>query len=251
MAIGMDNIFTVDNLLSLLTLTVMEIVLGIDNVLFVAIIVGKLPQNVQSKARITGLSIAMLLRVGLLFLIASLAHLMQPLFEVFGHTITAHTVIMVLGGGFLIYKSTTEIHEKLAVPKETKKHNARPTLSSAIFQIIVIDIVFSFDSILTAIGIAKNIAVMIAAVVIAMFIMLASSAKLNKVFDKHPSIKMLALAFLLVIGFLLVVDGFDVEVPRSYLYVAMAFAFGVEALNIKRRKIKRAMKKSRRSGNSQ
>ncbi len=230
------QVFTIESLVSLLTLTVMEVVLGIDNVLFVSIIVGKLPRNVQPRARISGLSIALLFRIGLLFAISSLAHLMQPIVTIADFKITAHTLIMGAGGAFLMYKSITEIHEKVAGHTKGQNVKVKINLAAAITQIILIDIVFSFDSILTAIGVAKEIWIMIAAVIISMFIMLAGSARLNRIFQRYPTIKMLALAFLLVIGFLLMLDAAEVNVPKSYLYVAMGFAFGVEILNINMRK---------------
>jgi predicted tellurium resistance membrane protein TerC len=239
----MHGIFTIENLISFISLSVMEIVLGVDNILFVAIVAGKLPHRIQHKARYTGLSIALVIRVGLLFGISTLVHFVYPLFRIFGYSITAHDIIMFGGGLFLMYKSVVEINEKLAGKNETEVKKSPLSFRAAIFQIVILDIIFSFDSILTAIGIARNIWVMISAVVISMFLMMAGSGRLSRIFNKYPSIKMLALAFLLMIGFLLVLDGLPdelhVEVPKGYLYFAMAFAFGVEILNIRMRARKR------------
>jgi len=236
----MPEIFSLENLLSLLTLTVMEIVLGIDNILFISIVAGKLPPVQRAKARYIGLSLALGVRVGLLLGITTLVHFTHPLFKIFAYTITAHDIIMLAGGLFLMYKSISEIHEKLAGHSATEQTHKLLSLRSAIIQIVLLDVVFSFDSILTAIGIAKNVWVMILAVVISLFIMMGASAKVSQFINKYPSIKMLALAFLIMIGFLLVIDGLPdelhVEVPKGYLYFAMAFAFGVELLNIRVRR---------------
>jgi len=236
----MTEIFTVENLISLLTLSVMEIVLGIDNILFISLVAGKLPQNLRMRARIIGLSLALGVRIGLLFGITTLVHFTHPLFSFFQYTITAHDIIMLGGGLFLMYKSISEINEKLSDHTESKHSISKITLNSAIIQIVVLDIVFSFDSILTAIGIAKSVWVMILAVIISILIMMAASGKVSQIINKYPSIKMLALSFLLMIGFLLVIDGLPdelhVEIPKGYLYFAIAFAFGVEVLNIRMRK---------------
>jgi predicted tellurium resistance membrane protein TerC len=244
----MTGIFTIENLVSLVSLTVMEIVLGVDNILFVSIVSGKLPHRVQHKARYIGLSIALAIRIGLLIGISYLVHFTYPLFSISHYSITAHDIIMLGGGLFLMYKSISEINDKLAGEHEKPVKNIPLSFRSAIFQIIILDIVFSFDSILTAIGIAKNVWVMIIAVTISLFLMLAGSGQLSRIFHKYPSIKMLALAFLMMIGFLLVIDGLPdelhVEVPKGYLYFAMAFAFGVEILNIRmRRKSREARQK--------
>jgi predicted tellurium resistance membrane protein TerC len=236
----MSEIFTVENFVSLISLTVMEIVLGVDNVLFVSIVAAKLPNHIQKKTRLTGLSIALAIRIALLFGISTLVHFTNPLFKLAGYSITTHDIIMFSGGLFLMYKSITEINDKLAGVREKPIKPVPPSFHSAIFQIIVLDVIFSFDSILTAIGVAKNIWVIIIAVIISMYLMLIGSGKLSAIFHKYPSIKMLALAFLLMIGFLLVMDGLPdelhVEVPKGYLYFAMAFAFGVEILNIRMRR---------------
>lgn len=242
----MPAIFSFENISSLITLTVMEIVLGIDNIVFISIVAGKLPLQIQQKARITGLSLAMLVRVGLLFAITWLVGLTNPLFSIAGHAITAHDLIMLSGGLFLMYKSIVEIHEKLYGHHEQISVKVL-TFRNAVTQIVLLDIVFSFDSILTAIGIAREVYIMISAVVLSLILMMLFSRNVSDFINKNPTIKMLALAFLLLIGFLLVIDGLPdtmhVTIPKGYLYFAMAFAFGVELLNIRARKKAEGRKK--------
>jgi predicted tellurium resistance membrane protein TerC len=229
--------------ISLLTLTVMEIVLGIDNIIFISITVNRLAPNEQARGRTIGLMLALLFRVALLTSISWLVGLREPLFTLnipsiisnFG--VSGRDVILMAGGLFLIYKSTTEIHSKLQGEEEeehlSKGHASLPAI---IMQIIVIDIVFSFDSILTAVGLVDNVLVMIAAVICAMVIMIAFSGVVADFVNRNPTIKMLALSFLIMIGFMLVMEAAHREVEKGYLYFAMAFALVVELLNMRLRK---------------
>ncbi|HEX8656325.1 MAG TPA: TerC family protein [Hymenobacter sp.] len=229
---------------SLLTLTFMEIVLGIDNIIFISIVVNRLPEGQQARGRTIGLLLALLFRVGLLLSISWIVGLRTPLFnlpfpwlaEPFG--VTGRDIILMAGGLFLIYKSTTEIHNKLQGEEDEGGIGGvkRATMASIIFQIIIIDIVFSFDSILTAVGLVDNVLVMIAAVIFAMGVMLAFSAAVANFVNKNPTIKMLALSFLIMIGFMLVMEAAHKEVEKGYLYFAMAFSLTVELLNLRLRK---------------
>ena len=233
----LSNIFSVSGLISLLTLVVMEIVLGIDNVIFVSILAGKLPRNQQEKARRTGLTLALLIRIGLLFGITRIIGATTDLFTIAGNGFSARDLILMAGGLFLIAKSTSEIHGKILGEEEHKNPDAKKLdMRSAIMQIILLDIVFSFDSILTAVGLVNDVWIMIIAVIISMLVMLAASKVISDFINKHPTIKMLALSFLLMIGLLLVVEAFDVDVPKGYVYFAMAFSLIVELLNMRMRK---------------
>ena len=221
--------------ISLVTLTVLEIVLGIDNIIFISILAGKLPPAQQPQARTLGLMLALITRVLLLCSIFWLTRLTSELFAVFGHGFSGKDLVMVAGGIFLLWKSVHEIHGNL----EGEEHGDSPrggvTLSSVIAQIVVIDIVFSLDSVITAVGLVKQIGVMIAAVVLAMVVMLMAAASISAFVNKHPTIKMLALSFLLLVGVILIADGFGQHVEKGYIYFAMAFSFAVEMLNIKMR----------------
>ncbi|WP_035559010.1 TerC family protein [Hymenobacter sp. IS2118] len=229
---------------SLLTLTFMEIVLGIDNIIFISIVVNRLPPDQQARGRTIGLLLALLFRIGLLLSISWIVGLRASLFDVnlpwqdvpFG--VTGRDLILLAGGLFLIYKSTTEIHNKLQGEEETED-GAGPkhaTMRNIIIQIIIIDIVFSFDSILTAVGLVDNVLVMIAAVILAMGVMLAFSSAVAGFVNNNPTIKMLALSFLIMIGFMLVMEAAHKEVEKGYLYFAMAFSLTVELLNLRLRK---------------
>ena len=231
----MDALFTIENLISFLSLTLMEIVLGIDNIIFISILTGRLPESQQEKARLVGLTLALLIRVGLLFALTWLIGLNATLFTIFDQAISGRDLILMLGGIFLIYKSTTEIHGKLEGEEEHDKDIVKLTLQVAIIQIVLLDIVFSFDSILTAIGLVQNVKIMVAAVVISMIVMLVAAKRISEFINRHPTIKMLALSFLLMIGLLLFVEGLDVHVPKGYVYVAIFFSLGVELLNIRAR----------------
>ena len=224
--------------ISLLTLTALEIVLGIDNVIFISILAGKLPPEQQAKARQTGLMLALVTRV---LLLASLAwmvgRLTAPLFTIFGFEASGRDLILVLGGLFLIWKSTHEIHEKLeGAQDQANTGKAAPKFSAIIVQILLLDIVFSLDSVITAVGMANHLGVMIAAVVIALVVMLKFAGVISEFVHKHPTLKMLALSFLLLIGVTLLAEGTHHHVNKGYIYFAMAFSFAVELLNLRMRK---------------
>jgi len=222
--------------IALLTLTVLEVVLGIDNVVFISILAGRLPVNQQGKARKLGLSLALITRILLLLSISWVAGLTKPLFHIAGHPLSGRDLILLLGGLFLLWKSTMEIHNKLEGAEEHLKVKVAPGFASVIVQILLLDIVFSLDSVITAVGMVNEIGIMIAAVVIALIFMLAFSGYISAFIEKHPTLKMLALSFLLLIGFALVAESFHREIPKGYIYFAMAFSLGVEILNIKLRK---------------
>ena len=222
---------------ALLTLTVLEIVLGIDNIIFISILAGKLPENVQQRARIIGLALAMITRVLLLFSITMIMKLTEPLFEVFENEISGRDIILIAGGLFLLAKSTFEIHDKLEGHEEKKKNNiATTSFASVIIQIILLDIVFSLDSVITAVGMTNILWVMITAVVIAVVFMMFTAKSVSDFVHKHPTVKILALSFLLLIGFTLIIEGLDQHIPKGYIYFAMAFSVFVEMINIRVRK---------------
>lgn len=223
---------------SLLTLTFLEIVLGIDNIIFISILTGRLPKNEQEKGRVTGLIIALVFRIGLLLGISWIAGLVQPLFTVFGLSISGRDLILIAGGIFLIVKSTLEIHNKIEGEEGVGDSKTKPIFWNIIFQIVLLDLVFSLDSVITAVGLVKEVSIMVIAIVISMIVMILFAGKVSNFIHKHPTIKMLALAFLLMIGLLLLVEGFHVEVPKGYVYFAMLFSFIVEMLNIRTRKHK-------------
>lgn len=223
--------------LSLITLSVMEIVLGIDNVIFISLVTGKLPPENQNKARRLGLFLALFIRLLLLSFISYIVkEMVDPIITVFDHDFSWRDIILLAGGLFLLYKSTLEIYELLEADPEEQSKKVNPTFWNVVLQVIIIDIVFSFDSIITAVGLAQDLPIMIAAVVISMIIMLFFSAAISKFIDKHPSIKLLALAFLLTIGLLLVAESFGQHVSKGYVYFAMAFSILVELLNMRMRK---------------
>ncbi len=222
--------------LAFLTLTALELVLGIDNVIFISILVDKLPPAQREFARKLGLFLAMFMRIGLLFLLSWLVGLTAPLFSVVGQEISGRDLILITGGLFLIWKSTHEIHQLLEGEEGEASSAVKATLSAIIFQIILIDIVFSLDSIITAVGMVSEIAVMVAAVVASVALMMLFAAGIGRFVSSHPTVKMLALAFLFTIGLMLVADGFGHHVPKGYIYFAMAFAVGVEMLNLFMRK---------------
>ena len=236
----MESWFTPEILVSLLTLTLLEIVLGIDNIIFISILSGKLPQSQQRKARQWGLGLALITRVLLLCGLAWVVKLDKPFFEtvVFGLkvAISGKDLILILGGLFLLGKSTYEIHEKLEGVDGEKTKQMTVTFASVIVQILMLDIVFSLDSVITAVGMVKQVSVMIAAVVVAMIIMLIFVNQISDFVDRHPTIKVLALSFLILIGSMLVAEGFHQHIPKGYIYFAMAFSVVVEMLNIKMRK---------------
>jgi len=220
--------------LSLITLTAMEIVLGIDNVIFISILCDKLPVGQQSSARRLGLALALILRLGLLFAITSIMRLTTPLLTIVGNEISGRDLILLGGGLFLIGKATREIHENLEVVHESHEVPlGRAAFGIVLVQILALDIVFSLDSVITAVGMAQHISVMVIAMVVAVGVMLAFSGQIAAFVNRHPSMKMLALSFLLLIGVVLVADGMGQHVGKGYIYFAMAFSFGVELLNMR------------------
>ncbi|HJS02111.1 MAG TPA: TerC family protein [Variovorax sp.] len=217
------------------TLTALELVLGIDNIIFISILVDKLPAAKRDFARRLGLFMAMFMRVGLLLVLAWIVGLVAPLFSVAGEDISGRDLILILGGLFLIWKSTTEVHQSLEGGHEEKAASAGATMLSVILQIMIVDLVFSLDSIITAVGMVDDVRVMIAAVVASVLLMMLFAAAIGRFVSDHPTIKMLALSFLVVVGVVLVAEGFDHHVPKGYVYFAMAFSLGVEVLNIRMR----------------
>jgi predicted tellurium resistance membrane protein TerC len=222
--------------LAFLTLTILEIVLGIDNVIFIAILAGKLPHEQQQQARILGLGLAMLMRIALLFALTWIIRLTAPLFSVLGEEISGRDLILLVGGLFLLGKSTYEIHEKLEGEEGHASAHVKPSFTSVIIQILLLDIVFSLDSVITAVGMADRIGVMIAAVVVAVVFMMVFAGPISRFVERHPTVKMLALSFLLLIGVTLVAEGLDRHIPKGYIYFAMAFSVGVEMLNLRLRR---------------
>jgi predicted tellurium resistance membrane protein TerC len=222
--------------IALLTLTALELVLGIDNVIFISILVDRLPHERRSLARRIGLFLAMFMRIGLLFLLARIVGLTGPLFSILQKAISGRDLILIGGGLFLLWKSTKEIHQLLEGEKGEVSTAVRATFSSVILQITIIDLVFSLDSIITAVGMVDQVAVMIAAVIASVLLMMAFAGGIGRVVSTHPTIKMLALAFLFVIGVVLIADGLGHHVPKGYVYFAMAFSVAVEMLNIRMRK---------------
>lgn len=218
------------------TLTLLEIVLGIDNVVFISILAGKLPPEQRDKARKLGLSLALVTRILLLLTISWIAGLTKPLFEIANHPIAGRDLILGIGGLFLIWKSTVEIHDKLEGEEGHASAKVAPRFASVITQILLLDVVFSLDSVITAVGMVNQIPVMIAAVIIALVFMLIFSGHISNFIERHPTLKMLALSFLILIGVTLVAESFHREIPKGYIYFAMAFSVGVEILNINLRK---------------
>lgn len=235
-------------LASLITLTVMEIILGIDNIVFISVLVNKLPPEMAKRARQIGLGLALIFRIALLSLLFVLIHLSEPLFTVFEHPVSIRDLILLGGGLFLLVKATHEIHKDVEARGEDEASLgklAQASFSAIIAQIIVIDLVFSVDSIITAIGMAQHVSVMIVAVIIAVGVMYAASGVISQFIKDHPTTRMLALSFLLMIGVALVADGAGFHIPRGYLYTAMAFSAAVEALNvIARRNRERSSRKA-------
>ncbi|GAB2962979.1 TerC family protein [Nonomuraea fastidiosa] len=218
-----------------LTLVALEIVLGIDNIIFISILAGKLPPERRDRARVLGLGAALVSRLLLLLGLSWVVRLTDPLFAVFGHEISGRDLILLLGGLFLLGKSVTEIHHNMEAPHEEEggKKVAATSFASVILQIMVLDIVFSLDSVITAVGMVDELGVMIAAVIVAVAVMLFASGPISRFVDSHPTIKMLALAFLVLIGVMLVAEGLDQHIPKGYIYFAMAFSVVVELLNIR------------------
>ena len=237
----MEQLFAFDNLVALLTLLALEIVLGIDNVIFIAILSSKLPIDQQARARTTGIALAVITRILLLFGISWIMTLTQPLWTIFNNELSGRDLILLIGGLFLIGKSTYEIHEKLEAAEHSSATKAMATFAAVIIQIILVDIVFSLDSVITAVGISNHIEIMVTAVVIAAVVMLAFAGAISGFVERHPTMKVLALAFLILIGSMLVIEGWNSEAAhemhlKNYAYFAMAFSFLVEMVNLRMRK---------------
>lgn len=238
----MDHLLSTDGLLSLLTLTLLEIVLGIDNIIFISIIAGKLPGNQQQKARQIGLLLALGVRILLLLGISVIIGLKQDLFTIAGNGFSGRDLILLFGGLFLMGKTVSEIHGKLEGENEEMEGTSKASFAGTLVQIVLVDIVFSFDSILTAVGLSDHVEVMILAVIISMAVMMVYARRISIFINRRPTLKMLAMCFLIMIGVLLVAEAFDVHVPKSTVYFGMVFALVVEMLNGKMRKKARPVK---------
>ena len=222
--------------IAFLTLTALELVLGIDNIIFISIIVNKLPQEKREFARKLGLFLAMFMRIGLLLVLSWIIGLTEPVLTLFGHGVSGRDLILIAGGLFLIWKSTMEVHQLLEGEEGEQSSKVASTFAGVILQIIMIDLVFSLDSIITAVGMVREVGVMIAAVVASVGLMMLFASAIGRFVSDHPTIKMLALSFLVVVGVVLIVNGFGHHVPKGYIYFAMAFSVCVEMLNIRMRK---------------
>jgi predicted tellurium resistance membrane protein TerC len=242
----MDAFLTADGLVALATLAALEIVLGVDNVVFIAILTARLPARQQESARRLGLTLALGIRIALLFAISWMMSLTRPWFGLLGHPVTGRDLILIAGGLFLVGKATWEIYDKLEVEHVEREGNGRGRFAAVLAQILVLDIVFSLDSVITAVGMANRLSVMVAAMVIAMLVMLVSMGAVSGFVERHPSVKILALAFLLLIGVVLVADGMGQHISKAYIYVAMAFSLFVEFLNLRYRKRRQPVRLHRR-----
>ena len=232
----MDLVTSPEAWIAFATLTALELVLGIDNIIFISILVDKLPLEKREIARRIGLFMAMFMRIGLLLVLSWIVGLVEPMLTLLGHEVSGRDAILLLGGLFLIWKSTTEIHETLEGVKDQQASQSRHTLFSVIFQIMLIDLVFSLDSIITAVGMVDRIEIMIAAVLTSVALMMVFARGIGEFVSNHPTIKMLALSFLVVVGVVLIAEGFEHHIPKGYVYFAMAFSVCVEMLNIRLRK---------------
>ena len=226
------------------TLTALELVLGIDNIIFISILVDKLPKEKRELARNIGLFMAMFMRIGLLLVLSWIVGLVEPMLTVLGQAISGRDAILILGGLFLIWKSTTEIHQSIEGAEHENASIKKVTFVSVIFQIMVIDLVFSLDSIITAVGMVDEVEIMIAAVIVSVALMMVFARAIGNFVSDHPSIKLLALSFLVVVGVVLIAEGFEHHIPKGYIYFAMAFSVCVEMLNIKFRKKRLSSKSS-------
>jgi predicted tellurium resistance membrane protein TerC len=231
-----DAFLTSKGLLALVTLTFLEIVLGVDNVIFISILSGKLPVHDQPRARRVGLLAAMMMRIALLFSIAWIVRLTASLFTIAGRDISGRDLILISGGLFLLAKATLEIHERLEGEEHQRETRAAPSFLAVIGQIMMLDIVFSLDSVITAVGMADDVAIMVAAVVLSVAIMMVSAGPVSEFVGRHPTIKVLALSFLLLIGVSLVADGLGLHIPKGYIYFAMSFSVFVEMINLRVRR---------------
>jgi predicted tellurium resistance membrane protein TerC len=234
----MDWITNPEAWIALATLTVLEIVLGIDNVVFISILASKLPREQQNRARRLGLGLAMFLRIALLLSLTWIIKLTAPLFTVIGEEISGRDLVLIVGGLFLIFKATHEIHERLEGEEGQVSARVGPSFINVIVQILLLDVVFSLDSVITAVGMAEDIGVMVTAVVIAVAFMMLFAGPISNFVERHPTVKMLALSFLLMIGIALIAEGLDQHIPKGYIYFAMAFSVGVEVLNLRVRRVR-------------
>jgi len=221
---------------ALVTLTALEIVLGIDNIIFIAIMVSRLPEAQRARARFIGLALAMVTRIGLLLALTWIMRLTAPLFTVFTQEISGRDLMLIIGGLFLLAKSTLEMHDALEASGGETKPRAATSFLAVVLQIAIIDIVFSLDSVITAVGMAEHVEVMIIAIIIAVGVMMIAAAPVSAFVDRHPTLKMLALSFLVLIGVALIGEGADLHIPKGYIYFAMAFSFMVEMLNLRLRR---------------
>ena len=221
--------------IALATLTALEIVLGIDNIIFISVLVGNLPEHQRQRGRVIGLAMAMIMRLMLLFLLTWIIGLTAPLISIFTLELSGRDLILIFGGLFLLAKSTHEIHNSLEIPAEEKRSTGLSTFTSVIVQIALIDIVFSLDSVITAVGLVKEIPVMVAAIVISVVVMMVAAKSIGEFVDNNPTIKILALSFLILVGVTLLTDGLGFHIPKGYIYFAMAFSVAVEMINIKLR----------------
>lgn len=229
----MEDLLTAQSLIGLLTLLLMEIVLGIDNIVFISILTGKLPPAQQPKARQLGLGLALVMRILLLLTVSWIIGLTEPLFTVFDQDISVRDLILIAGGLFLLAKATSEIHDRLESESGHASASVPPNFGAVIFQIILLDAVFSIDSILTAVGMVRDVEIMIVAVIGAIGVMLLAAGQISEFVNQHPTVKMLALSFLMLIGVMLIVEGLHQHIPRGYIYFAMGFSLFVEMLNLR------------------
>ncbi len=244
----MEDLLTLDALVAFATLTALEIVLGIDNIVFISILTGRLPAEQRPRARFLGLAAAMVMRIALLLSLAAIMRLTEPLFSVMGLEVSGRDLILLGGGAFLMAKATREVHNSLEgdVPDEAAA-TAPVSFLGVLAQIAVIDVVFSLDSVITAVGLVDQIPIMVAAIVVAVLVMMAAAGAISRFIEAHPTVKMLALTFLLLIGATLVAEGLDFHVPKGYIYFAMAFSFGVEMLNIRAQRKRQAAVRLRKA----
>ncbi|MDZ7805914.1 MAG: TerC family protein [Gracilimonas sp.] len=232
----MEIFLSPESWIALLTLTFLEIVLGIDNIIFISIVSNKLPSEKQNKARITGLILALIFRVGMLLSISWIIGFTEPLFTILEYDFSIRDIILFVGGVFLIFKSTVEIHHKMEGQHDEKGKQELATFGQVIFQIVALDLIFSFDSILTAIGLTEELILMIIAIIISIIVMIVFANSISEFIKKHPTLEILALSFLILIGFMLMIEAFDFEVPKGYIYFAVFFSLSVEIVNMRIRK---------------